>query len=177
MSTGIVLNIPDTMLEKLKETDKHISSLATKSKNTEAQVISAFRHMADNGVGYFLQQMRKANELIDLVGAKGRGMSINAPIFSNIATQAPKAIDEVNKLVEVFSKLVAENEKLRNQQLSSRGITVAQEGQVFKRETATRTKELLNNERELMNAERERERELIRADKQSARRQAEKMAR
>ena len=35
MSTGFVLNIPDTMLEKLKETDKNISSLATKINGAE----------------------------------------------------------------------------------------------------------------------------------------------
>ena len=105
MSTGFVLNIPDTMLEKLKETDKHISSLATKSKNTEAQVISAFRHMADNGVGYFLQQMRKANELIDKVGTKGKNMNVGAGMFADIAVQAKNAIDEVNRVVTAISKV------------------------------------------------------------------------
>ena len=93
------------MLEKLKETDKHISSLATKSKNTEAQVISAFRHMADNGVGYFLQQMRKANELIDKVGTKGKNMNVGAGMFADIAVQAKNAIDEVNRVVTAISKV------------------------------------------------------------------------
>lgn len=173
MSQGFVLDIPLEMLDRLDTANAKLTQLAAASERTMDRVKNSFNKMSTEGVAPFIQKLVEAKLAMDSMGST----NVTFTGISNISTDSTKAIDDVNKLVEVLGKLYAENDKLKNQQLSTRGITVAQEMRVSKVQTTTKTKELLNDERELMNAQRERERELMRADKQSAKRHAEKMAR
>ena len=169
---GFRLVIPQDMLNRLQKADEKLEQLGRTSENTQQKVIASFRAMAD-GINPFIQKLNEAQQALANIG-NHKGGNIN---LGNVSIQATQAADDVNKLVDVIAKLYAENEKIKNQQLSSRGITIAQEGQLSKKQASTRAKELLNDERELMNAQRERERELMRADKESAKRHALQMAR
>lgn len=169
---GFRLVIPQDMLNRLQKADEKLEQLGRTSENTQQKVIASFRAMAD-GINPFIQKLNEAQQALANIG-NNKGGNIN---LGNVSIQATQAADDVNKLVDVIAKLYAENEKIKNQQLSSRGITIAQEGQLSKKQASTRAKELLNDERELMNAQRERERELMRADKESAKRHALQMAR
>ena len=173
MSTeGFRLVIPQEMLNKLDAADKKLQALGNTSKKTGHYVQQSFGKMIDS-VQAFINKVGNAQLALHNLG-NFKGNDIN---LGNVSIQATQAADDVNKLVDVIAKLYAENEKIKNQQLSSRGITIAQEGQLSKKQASTRAKELLNDERELMNAQRERERELMRADKESAKRHALQMAR
>ena len=169
---GFRLVIPQEMLNRLQTADEKLEQLGKTSEKTQQRVIASFSAMAD-GINPFIQKLNEAQQALANIG-NHKGGNIN---LGNVSIQATQAADDVNKLVDVIAKLYAENEKIKNQQLSSRGITIAQEGQLSKKQASTRAKELLNDERELMNAQRERERELMRADKESAKRHALQMAR
>ena len=169
---GFRLVIPQEMLNRLQTADEKLEQLGKTSEKTQQRVIASFSAMTD-GINPFIQKLNEAQQALANIG-NHKGGNIN---LGNVSIQATQAADDVNKLVDVIAKLYAENEKIKNQQLSTRGITIAQEGQLSKKQASTRAKELLNDERELMNAQRERERELMRADKESAKRHALQMAR
>lgn len=170
---GFRLVIPQYMLDKLDAADKKLEALGARSEKTSTRVTEAFNNMTTNGVQSFINKLSEAQKkLNELDKFKGGDISLG-----NISIQATQAADDVNKLVDVIAKLYAENEKIKNQQLSSRGITIAQEGQLSKKQSAARYKELQNEEREYMNFQRERERELMRADKNAQRRHIDEMAR
>lgn len=120
MSTGFVLNIPDTMLEKLKETDKHISSLAEKSNEAQKGVVAAFKSMADNGVGYFIEKLKEAGGLIDSVGT----MSKNLDFGKNISQSATKAIDDVVELVKSIEKIQTVDQKRTNSAITQINLEI-----------------------------------------------------
>lgn len=101
MATGFVLNIPQTMLERLDEADRKIAQLEKTARKTADSVVKSFLQMKSAGIDALVTSLSSANQALAQFGntklPKG-GLVV-------VTQEAAKSADKVNELTNAIAKM------------------------------------------------------------------------
>lgn len=101
MATGFVLNIPQTMLERLDEADRKIAQLEKTASKTADSVVKSFLQMKSAGIDALVTSLSSANQALAQFGntklPKG-GLVV-------VTQEAAKSADKVNELTNAIAKM------------------------------------------------------------------------
>ena len=115
MPDGFSLNIDPKFMQDLEKAEQKIKDIATASEQTSKAIIKKFQEATDKGVGYFLSQMRKANEqLLSFSNASKNVKLGDIGGLSSMNKMASQSTDIINKLVEALVRLTSEQSKSKS---------------------------------------------------------------
>lgn len=115
MPDGFSLNIDPKFMQDLEKVEKKIQDIATASEKTSKTIIKNFQEATDKGVGYFLSQMRKANEQLLSFSNASKNVKIgDIGGLSSMNKMASQSTDIINKLVDALVKLSSEQSKSKS---------------------------------------------------------------
>ena len=109
-ATGFVLHIDDELINKLNTADQKIQDLAKHSEESKERIVTAFKDMGDNGVGYLITKLTEAQTSLD--NLTGKSVNIDVKGLDNISAAAGKSADNVNQLLGAIVALADANSKL-----------------------------------------------------------------
>ena len=110
------------MINRLEDADKKIEKLAKTSEDAQVRIVSAFKSINAHGIDAFINKLTEAQTKLADLGNTKVDFGANASIFSNLALNAQKAIDEVNNVVAAIGKIKTasgENGRMQNPFLGS----------------------------------------------------------
>ena len=115
MPDGFSLNVDPKFLQDLENAEKKLKDIAETSDKTSKAIIKNFQEATDKGVGYFLSQMRKANEQLLSFSNASKNMKIgDVSGLSSMNKMASQSTDVINKLVDALVKLSSEQSKSKS---------------------------------------------------------------
>ena len=115
MADGFSLNIDPKFMQDLEKAEQKIKDIATASEKTSKTIIKNFQEATDKGVGYFLSQMRKANEQLLSFSNASKNVKIgDIGGLSSMNKMASQSTDIINKLVDALVKLSSEQSKSKS---------------------------------------------------------------
>lgn len=116
MADGYILEIPESVLNKLGQADEAIKKLAKTSSETRDMVVSSFKSMAD-GVDPFLLKLKESKEALSNIITKNTNSGINqtANSLSKVSTLLNK-INSDSSAKKSVSEWQGLNESIKTQQ-------------------------------------------------------------
>lgn len=93
MSTGFVLNIPQEMLNRLKDADEKIEKLAKTSEDAQTKIVSAFKNINMHGIDAFINKLTEAQTKLSQLGNTQVNIGVNST-----------AIDEINRIITAVGR-------------------------------------------------------------------------
>lgn len=103
MSKGFVLNIPQTMLERINVADKKIEQLATTSEQASQRIINAFQQINTQGIDAFINGLNQAQLALNKLGSSNVAVT-----FQTVANSATQTVDKVNQLSTALGNVSGE---------------------------------------------------------------------
>ena len=115
MPDGFSLNLDPKFLQDLEKVEQKLKDIAETSDKTSKAIIKNFQEATDKGVGYFLSQMRKANEQLLSFSNASKNMKIgDVSGLSSMNKMASQSTDIINKLIDALVKLSSEQSKSKS---------------------------------------------------------------
>lgn len=115
MADGFSLNIDTKFMQDLEKAEKKIQDIATASEQTSKAMIKNFQEATDKGIGYFLSQMRKANEQLLSFSNASKNVKIgDIGGLSSMNKMASQSTDIINKLIDALVRLTSEQSKSKS---------------------------------------------------------------
>ena len=115
MADGFSLNIDTKFMQDLEKAEQKIKDIATASEKTSKAIIKNFQEATDKGIGYFLSQMRKANEQLLSFSNASKNVKIgDIGGLSSMNKMASQSTDIINKLVDALVRLTSEQSKSKS---------------------------------------------------------------
>ena len=99
-SVGFSLAIDEGLINRMASADKLIKDIGTHSEKTRDKVVTAFRDMGDNGVGYLISKLQEVQNKMSAIN--GGKISIDT---NTIDQSISKTNTNVDKLAEGIKKL------------------------------------------------------------------------
>lgn len=115
MADGFSLNIDTKFMQDLEKAEQKLKDIAENSDKTSKAIIKNFQEATDKGIGYFLSQMRKANEQLMSFSNASKNMKIgDVSGLSSMNKMASQSTDIINKLIDALVKLSSEQSKSKS---------------------------------------------------------------
>lgn len=115
MPDGFSLSLDPKFLQDLEKAEQKLKDIAETSDKTSKAIIKNFQEATDKGVGYFLSQMRKANEQLLSFSNASKNMKIgDVSGLSSMNKMASQSTDIINKLIDALVKLSSEQSKIKS---------------------------------------------------------------
>ena len=99
-SVGFSLAIDEGLINRMASADKLIKDIGTHSEKTRDKVVTAFRDMGDNGVGYLISKLQEVQNRMSAIN--GSKISIDT---NTIDQSISKTNTNVDELAEGIKKL------------------------------------------------------------------------
>lgn len=115
MADGFSLNIDTKFIQDLEKAEQKLKHIAETSDKTSKAIIKNFQEATDKGIGYFLSQMRKANEQLMSFSNASKNMKLgDVSGLSSMNKMASQSTDIINKLIDSLVKLSSEQSKSKS---------------------------------------------------------------
>lgn len=112
-SVGFSLAIDEGLINRMASADKLIKDIGTHSEKTRDKVVTAFRDMGDNGVGYLISKLQEVqNKMSALNGSK---ISIDTNTIDQSISKTNTNVDELAeriKKLEVYLGSLSKRERI-----------------------------------------------------------------
>lgn len=112
-SVGFSLAIDEGLINRMASADKLIKDIGTHSEKTRDKVVTAFRDMGDNGVGYLISKLQEVQNKMSAIN--GGKISIDTNTIDQSISKTNTNIDELAegiKNLEVYLKSLSKREPI-----------------------------------------------------------------
>lgn len=94
-SVGFSLAIDEGLINRMASADKLIKDIGTHSEKTRDKVVTAFRDMGDNGVGYLISKLQEVQNKMSAIN--GSKISIDTNTIDQSISKTNTNVDELGK--------------------------------------------------------------------------------
>lgn len=115
---GIVLDIPQTVLENIKLANRYIQQLAATSRQAAKNIKGHFDNTMVNGINTFINKVQDAQTQLGNLK-----MPTSAMNLGNVSQGAVKSASDISSLVQSLSQLTAALEKNKSVRAASKNVT------------------------------------------------------
>ena len=112
-SVGFSLAIDEGLINRMASADKLIKDIGTHSEKTRDKVVTAFRDMGDNGVGYLISKLQEVQNKMSAIN--GGKISIDTNTIDQSISKTNTNIDKLAegfKNLEVYLKSLSKRERI-----------------------------------------------------------------
>ena len=112
-SVGFSLAIDEGLINRMASADKLIKDIGTHSEKTRDKVVTAFRDMGDNGVGYLISKLQEVQNRMSAIN--GSKISIDTNTIDQSISKTNTNVDELAegiKKLEVYLGSLSKRERI-----------------------------------------------------------------